>query len=173
MKHLLKTALLSICILAVSSTFAQKVGYLNFQELVQDMPEIKKVKVKMDSLNMQWEETIKMTNEDIQKKMADYEAHVATWTPTIKSLKEKDIIDLRGKAESLNQTAQEDLQAQQKKLLEPIVKRAKEGVAIVAKEGGYTMVIDSSAEILVYTNPADDLLPLVRKKIGLGPIFTK
>ena len=165
MKHLLKTALLSICILAVSSTFAQKVGYLNFQELVQDMPEIKKVKVKMDSLNMQWEETIKMTNEDIQKKMADYEAHVATWTPTIKSLKEKDIIDLRGKAESLNQTAQEDLQAQQKKLLEPIVKRA--------KEGGYTMVIDSSAEILVYTNPADDLLPLVRKKIGLGPIFTK
>lgn len=168
MKQLLKTTLLSICILAASSTFAQKVGYLNFQELVQDMPEIKGVKLKMDSLSMQYEETIKMMNEEYKKKMTEYEMNKEKWTPNIKALKEKDIMDLQGKLESIQQTAQEDLQGQQKKLLEPVVKKAKEVVAIVAKEGGYSTVIDSSAEILIYTNPADDLLPAVRKKMGLG-----
>ena len=37
----------------------------------------------------------------------------------------------------------------------------------VAKEAGYRNVIDSSMGVMLYSNPDDDLMPLVKKKLNL------
>jgi outer membrane protein len=44
----------------------------------------------------------------------------------------------------------------------------KKSVEEVAKENGYKYVIDSSQGTLLYSEPADDVMPLVKKKLGLN-----
>ena len=47
----------------------------------------------------------------------------------------------------------------------PIQKKAIEAIQTVAKENGYAYVI--SKDQLLVSPPADDILPLVKKKLGL------
>ena len=47
----------------------------------------------------------------------------------------------------------------------PIQKKAVENVKLVAKEAGYAYVLEAGS--LLVSPPADDLLPLVKKKMGI------
>jgi outer membrane protein len=46
--------------------------------------------------------------------------------------------------------------------------KAKKSVEEVAKENGYKLVIDSSQGTLLYSEPSDDIMALVKKKLGLN-----
>ena len=52
-----------------------------------------------------------------------------------------------------------------------IVPTVKATIAIdlVAKENGYKYVLDTSSGNVLYTEPADDILPLVKKKLETLP----
>ena len=54
---------------------------------------------------------------------------------------------------------------QQQDLMAPIQRKAAENVQTVAKENGYSYVFLKDA--LLVSPPADDLLPIVKKKLGL------
>ena len=53
----------------------------------------------------------------------------------------------------------------QQDLIAPIQKKAVDAVQTVARENGYAYVISKDA--LLVSPPADDLLPLVKKKLGI------
>jgi outer membrane protein len=57
------------------------------------------------------------------------------------------------------------MQNKQEALLEPLYRKAIEGIQAVAKESGYAYVYTKDA--LIVAPPADDLLPLVAKKLNL------
>ena len=69
--------------------------------------------------------------------------------------------------QTYQQSAQQRLQDKEKELLQPIIDRAKQAISDVAKENGYTYVFDTSAGALLYQQDSDDILPLVKKKLGL------
>ena len=56
---------------------AQKFGYINQQEFFAQMPEMAQVKLKMDTINAQYESQLASMNEEIQKKYQDYQAQLA------------------------------------------------------------------------------------------------
>ena len=58
-------------------------------------------------------------------------------------------------------------QEREKALLTPIIDRAKEAIRDVAKENGYTYIFDSAVGVTLYEG-GDDVLPLVKKKLGLN-----
>ena len=72
---------------------------------------------------------------------------------------------IRGKAVKLWEKP--SLQEKEKELLQPIIDRAKQAIAEVAKENGYTYIFDTSAGTLLYQQDSDDILALVKKKLGL------
>ena len=47
---------------------AQKFGHINTQELFTQMPEVAKIKLKMDTIQSQYENQLASMNEEIQKK---------------------------------------------------------------------------------------------------------
>jgi outer membrane protein len=63
------------------------------------------------------------------------------------------------------QIVQNALQGKQSELLEPIYSKAMTALNAVAKEGGYSYIYNKEA--LLVAPPADDLLPLVAKKLNL------
>jgi outer membrane protein len=57
------------------------------------------------------------------------------------------------------------MQGKQQELLAPIYRKVMKAINDVAKESGYAYVY--SQEALLVAPPADDLLPLVAKKLGV------
>jgi len=69
------------------------------------------------------------------------------------------------KLQGWQQQAQQLYQQKQQDLIAPIQKKAVDAVQTVAKENGYAFVL--TKEALLSSPPADDLLPLVKKKLGV------
>ena len=61
--------------------------------------------------------------------------------------------------------AEEELDAKQTTLTDPIRKKVKDAIAAVAKEKGYNYIIDNSAGVLLYDSPTDDISAFVKDKL--------
>jgi outer membrane protein len=82
-----------------------------------------------------------------------------------KDLKRNDMIALYQKVQGWQQTSQQKIGEKQQELLGPIQRKAIENIRAVAKENGYNYIFEAGT--LLVSPPADDILPLVKKKLGI------
>jgi outer membrane protein len=154
-------------------TTAQKTGYINTNELLAAMPETRKAQEKLqgmqDSLNNSYAEMIK----EYRDRDSVIRIDSAKWTPAIKNIKFKEFQDLGESLQNYSNEAQQYLQQKEQELFQPVQKIAREAIQAVAKTNGYSYIF--SAEALLVSPPADDILPLVKKylKIGDAPAPSK
>lgn len=159
-------------LIAFSGTaFAQKtikLGHINSNELMQIMPGKDSAQAILQSEVSFLEEQLTAMQTELQKKSEDFQNNQANWSELIRSTKQKDIQDMYTRIQEFQQDAQEKLQKREEELLQPIIDRAKKAIEDVAKENGYTYVFDAGVGALLYQQDSDDLLPLVKKKLGLS-----
>ena len=60
------------------------------------------------------------------------------------------------------------MQAKQQELVQPFIEKAKAAVKEVAKENKYTYIINAIEDVVLYSEPSDDIMPLVKKRLGIG-----
>lgn len=170
MKQFMKSllAITAVMIMTASASNAQKIGHINLQDLVKDMPETKKVQDSLASIQQTWELILKDGQTELERKYNEINTN-KTWTAAQRALKEKDFEELRAKLERTNQQAQEEIQEKQTTLQEPVYEKAKKIINEVAKELGYTTVINSTGGyVLLVASASDDLMSAVKKKMGLS-----
>ncbi|MBQ0137030.1 MAG: OmpH family outer membrane protein, partial [Bacteroidales bacterium] len=71
---------------------AQKIGYINKQELFAQMPDVKVANAELDSLQAYYENVLATMQEEYQKKLQDYQQKQATMTDAIKQITEEEIM---------------------------------------------------------------------------------
>ena len=59
------------------------------------------------------------------------------------------------------------MQKKKEELYTPILKKAEEAINSVAKENKFSYIFDASAGTLLYAQDSDDVLPMVKTKLGL------
>ena len=168
MKKIVTIAVVVIgLVMAAHSTQAQtKIGYISLQELIPSMPEYKKA----DTAINDYQVALGQNFEDLKREYYELDSALNSkdtikYTKAQLEIKKKNLSDLLIKLQGWNQQAQQLLQQKQQDLIAPIQKKAVDAVQAVAKENGYTYVL--SKETLLSSPPADDLLPLVKKKLGI------
>ena len=143
-----------------------KIGYISLQELLPSMPEYKKADTSMvDYQNALSQNYEAMKMEFGQQDSLLLSKDTARYTKAQLEIKRKNLNELYLKLTGWNNQAQQMLQAKQQELIAPIQKKAVDAVQSVAKENGFTYVL--TKEALLVSPPAEDLLPLVKKKLGL------
>lgn len=153
-----------------SSALAQttnKFGHINSTELLAMMPEIKAADATLKEYGSQLESQLKTMSTEYQSKIADYQAKEATMPEAVKQAKQKEIVDLEGRIQQFQQTAQEDVTRKKQELYDPILKKAEDAIVVVAKENGFAYIFDKGQGGLIYAQDSDDITPLVKKKLGL------
>jgi len=145
----------------------QKMGYIDFNILLAGMPGIDSVKIKLQNYQQVLSDQMDAMKAEFENKYLDYQSQSATLSDLIRQTKEKELTDLQGRIEAFQSTAQQDLQAKQAELLQPFIEKAKTAVKEVATEHKYTFVFNSIEDVVLYADPADDLMPLVKKKLGM------
>lgn len=88
-------------------------------------------------------------------------------TDAIKEAKVKEIQDLEKRIGEFQQKAQQDIGKKQEEVYAPVLKKAEDAVKAVAKENNIAYVFDSSKGVLIQFPDGDNILPLVKKKLGI------
>ncbi|MDR3694753.1 OmpH family outer membrane protein [Mucilaginibacter sp.] len=170
MKRVFKVALVAVCMLFVGN-FAKaqtKIGYINFGELVRNMPEFKTVQTSIESYQKQFVDQLTVMNNEYQQKGKEYTATQGTMTDAIRSAKQAELADIQKRMQDYNTDAQQKVDAKSNELIKPITDKAKAAVSQVAKTKGYTYVLDSSQGSPILVSPeGDDLMPSVKAALGL------
>lgn len=167
MKNILKLFVVALFVaFSVQSMAQDKIGHINFDELVSLMPGQDSINKALENYVAGLESQSMSMQTELEGKYADYQANQATMSEIIRQTKEKEIMDLQQRIEAFNQQAQYDIQNKQFELSQPLLNKAQKAIEDVAKENGFTYIINSNVQILLYAN-GTDILPLVKTKLGL------
>ena len=167
---ILKITLLMIVIAVSTAAMAQKgvkIGHINSNDLLTAMPERATVQKDLEDYASQLKVTLDAMRKEYETKVGEFQSKQDVMTDIIKDNKIKEITDLEKRITEFQQTAEADLQKKEQTLLQPIIDKAKTAINDVAKENSYTYILDSSVGVVLYSVEGDDILPKVKKKLGI------
>ncbi|MCX6281800.1 MAG: OmpH family outer membrane protein [Bacteroidetes bacterium] len=144
-----------------------KIGHVEFNTLLQAMPGIDSVKIKLQVYQKTLTDQLDAMKSEFENKYMDYQSQSATMSDLIKQTKEKELQDLQARIDAFQQKAQTDMQAKQQELVQPFIDKAKAAVKEVAKENKYTYILNAIEDVVLYSETGDDIMPLVKKKLGI------
>ncbi|MEI6123015.1 MAG: OmpH family outer membrane protein [Bacteroidota bacterium] len=147
----------------------QKFGHIDSNELLKLMPGRDSAMTKITEYSKTLENQLKGMQSELETK---YEAYLADdqnkqMTDLIKQTRQKELQDIQARIETFQQSAQDDLEKKQNELLKPIIEKAKAAIEKVAKENLYTYIFDAGLGVLLYSDPTEDILPMVKTELGL------
>lgn len=162
MKKLIITIMLALPMLAA----AQKFGHVNTQEVFSQMPEVAQVKLKMDTINSQYENQLASMNEEFQKKYQDYQAQEATMAAAVKQIRQQELQEMQQRIQLFYNTAEQDIQKKQQELIAPVHEKMAKAIKAVGDRDGFTYIFDSASMVHIGAD-AIDATPAVKKELGI------
>lgn len=167
MKKVLKLTLAVVCVMFSTSLFAQKIGYVNTDEIITNMKETQDAYTQLESYAKELQAQLETIQVEFNNKLQEYQNGTETMTDAVRQLKEKELTDLNTRIQEFQQVAQQDLQNKENELMAPIYDKVKATIDEVAKAGGYTVILPGSALIYVDTAQVKDIGSDVKSKLGV------
>jgi len=163
MKKLIVAGIMVFSTFAVSAQ--QKVGYISIDELIGVMPEA----AKADAELKEYQASLAQQGQDLMQELTDKDSAFVKdstkLTNSMKEIKRNELITLYQRVQNWNQQAQDMYQTKAQQLIAPIHDKALETVKQIAKENGYSYVLESAAVLV--GPPGDNLLQAAKKKLGI------
>lgn len=156
-------------ILACSAAFAQtqKFAHVNFNELIQLMPEMDSARVQIDAASKETQETYESMIMEFQSKYQQFNEKQSTWTPAVRDSKQRELTDIQNRIQEFEQASQQDLTQLQNTLMAPIYQKAQDKVHELAKAQDVIYVFDASTLLYVDDTQSIDLTSSAREALGI------
>ncbi len=177
MKTFVKVAVIAAGLFFTGSAVnaQQKFAHLNSAQLLEVMPDVKQADAKFQTFQKQKQSEIELMQTEYQKKLAVAqekektlsEANKATVGKELETMG-KELQELGKRINDSGEKAKQEMAAKQDELYQPIFKKAGDAVNAVAKEKGYAYVFDVSQPGVVFFDGGDDILALVKAKLGIA-----
>ncbi|MEO6729994.1 MAG: OmpH family outer membrane protein [Ferruginibacter sp.] len=167
MKNLIVAVVFGISIFGLTGTAISqtKIGYISTEELIGSMPEAEKANTELQEYQTALQQQGASYYKELNELDSLFAKDSATMSKATKDLKRNDMIALYQKVQGWQQTMQQMIGEKQQSLLGPIQKKAIDNIKLVAKEGGYGYIFEAGS--LLVSPPSDDILPLVKRKMGI------
>jgi outer membrane protein len=160
-----KLVLVMLAVACAFSMNAQKYGYLNTEELIVSLPEVKDANVTIENMKDSLTNEAKAMVADLQKKYKDLEAKVNDIAPNQLKIERQKLQDEEQKLQEFDQNSQQQIYLKSEMLLGPIQEKINKAILEVASEGGYTYIFDTSAGNVLYVDETLNVSELVRAKL--------
>ena len=163
MKKLIVAGVMALGIFNASAQ--NKIGYISLDELIGVMPEAEKA----DGELKEYQASLSQQGQDMMKELSEKDSlfvkDSAKLSPSMREIKRNELISMYQQVQGWNQKAQEMYQQKLQEKVTPLKEKAMATVKEVAKENGYTYVLDANS--VMVGPPGDDLIGLVKKKMGI------
>jgi outer membrane protein len=169
MKKLTILLVVLVATLSAAKVDAQKIGYVDMQEIVTGMPEYAQADTALGRYRDDLVQQMQVMQQEMQTKAGAFVQDSLKMSDAIKEVKRSELRDLQNRIAQLQQTSQQQMQQKQNDLLQPIIEKAQKAVDDVAKAKGYSYVFNDTGDgtILVVKPAGDDLTAQVKAKLGI------
>ena len=159
--------LILACSIGMISLHAQnqKYGHVNSSEILQVMPGVDSISIKLQNFQSELEAMYAEFMQEYQKKKETLDKDGAFMSPSVKQIREKELIDLQNRIVEFQNNVQDDLEQRQFELVKPFQDKIQQAINDVAKDGGYVYIFDT--QVLLYSEGGIDVTPMVKKKLGI------
>ena len=158
----------AMAVMSVAATAQDiKWAYVDFSEVIMLMPEMDEARATLEENQKTNEEILMAMYEEYQTKAQQFQQKAETWTPAVREVKEKEIMEIETRLQQTQQSLQQEMQQLQQNLQAPIYEKAQNTVNELAKAKGVAFVFDKTS--LLYIDPAQgvDLTPEARTALGI------
>lgn len=151
----------------MQEALAQKVGHVNAQSIVYELPEMKQATSNLEALAGQYKKQLQASKEKLEAKLVE-----ATKKQERGELSPADIQriqgELGGEEQALfkkEQEYQQQLLKKEEELTGPLYEKIKKAINDVANENGYSYILDATA--VLFADESNDITGKVKAKLGM------
>lgn len=162
---LLLSIVLGISVCQLQAQSQGKYGHVNSGEILQAMPGIDSLQIKLTAFKTELEELYQGMVEEFQAKKDKFDREAGTMSSSVRQIREKELVDLQNRIQEFQYGVQEDLEEKQYELAKPFQDKIQEAIAQVAKENGFAYIFDT--QILLFYDNGIDVTPMVKAKLGI------
>ncbi|SDW43343.1 periplasmic chaperone for outer membrane proteins Skp [Lutibacter oricola] len=168
-KKVLLITIVLILGFAVNAQKAQRIGYIDMDYILENIPEYTEAQAKINAKGITWQSNIEKQQKEIDGLIAELENEKALLTKDLIAEKEEDIqikeLELK-KLQSAYFGTKGDIYFLRQQLVQPIQDLVFNAVQDIAKKRKYDFVLDKSSDlIMLYTNKSFDISDLVINSI--------
>ncbi len=144
-----------------------KVGIIDADYILSQMPEIKTVDEGLKTYNTELQEELQNTVKKYEELIKDYQATNTTLAEDQKIAKENEIITMENDIQNYRQKASVLMQLKRNELTKPLYEKIDAAMREVIAEQKYTQIINANANSLAYADPNYDITDAVLTKMGI------
>lgn len=161
--------LIAAVLLVIGTGAAQaqqaKYGHVNSGEILQAMPGIDSLQIKLSAYQAELEEMNQTMLAEYQTKQDKFDHEAGTMSSSVRQLREKELQDLATRIQEFQSNAHEDLEEKQFELAKPFQDAIKAAIDKVSAAQHFTYIFDT--KLLLYYDNGEDITPLVKKELGI------
>lgn len=167
MMHRFAFALL-FSLATIGSLAAQKIGHVNFGNLISLMPATKSADTEILNLSNKLQEQYASMADKLTKDIKTAQENYNAVTPVRLKEIEQELFAQRQKLAQFQQSISLKVEEKRRELLKPIIEESKVAIDKIAKAQGYDIVIDSSIfSAVLYAEDTVDLTKAIMAELGI------
>ena len=151
------------------STDAQKFGYVNTQELLSNMTEMKLADNQIQAFQ---NDLVSKGEQMVIKFETEYKAYMneangGTLSKVQMQQKESVLVAKQDEIKKYEVEIQQKVAAKKEELYKPVIDKVKAEIEKMGKEGGYTIIFDSAPGMILHAADSENLMTVLKSKLGI------
>ena len=168
-----KFLIISILLITASISFGQlKIGYIDSDAIMDNLPDVQDARQKLDILIQEWQTELTKLETDWKTKYDDYEKRKLIMTDQTRSETEAALVQLETQIAQYREKkfgTNGELFQKQDELMKPVQNKIFVALKEIAEQEDYDYVFDRSGDIMIlFAKEKYDLTPQVLEKINLN-----
>lgn len=144
-----------------------KIAHIDTQALVEAMPEMKAAQNQLEKLQKTYDTEIKAMAKELDTKIKQYELEAESKTDEENGKRVQEVQGMQNNIAAYREQALKDLQQKEIDIFQPLLEKARSAIQKVARAKGYQYVVDSATGNGIILADGYDLLPDVKKELGI------
>ena len=161
-----RIALFLLLLITVSSFGQSKIGTVNTEFIISEMPELEEVKSQMQDYNKELSRKIQSKYTEYQELVQKFEKEKDSLNDVMKEIRQNEIYDKEQSINKLQKNSQQLARVKRDELMRPLYKKIGVAIEKIVKKEGYTQIFNENNG-LVYGKPEDDLTEEVLTELGI------
>lgn len=166
-----RVIVLALALFLGGSLFAQsadRIAFVNTDQILESMPTIDKAKAEVKDLNQKYKDELQLMQNEYNKKYSDFISYQTSMAENIRLRRMQELYELEQQINNFMEVAQKDVLDREEELLNPLRASIKTAVYQVGVEGNFVCVYDLANPAILFVTPdAVDITSLVKSKLGV------
>jgi outer membrane protein len=161
----MKKIILAMLLALPMTMFAQKIGHVNFETVIQGMPEYAAAQTEFQNLQKQLSEEMQRKQTEFQTKNEAYEKEKATLSETLRTYREQELQKAYEELSQFAQTCEQELQKVQQTKMGELQDKVLKAVQEIGAAGGFAYILPANGIAYIGAS-AIDITDQVKAKVG-------